>query len=70
MWNEVSKEHDCDDAFNSSGHKILCFEPIVLRFNTNDCLNTFWYFLNKHTKRHEHRGKGLTLDVNHSLQNE
>ena len=44
MWNEVSKEHDCDDTFNSAGYEFPHFKPIVLRFNAKDYLNNFCVF--------------------------
>ena len=57
IWNRELKECMFEDAFNSSGHKLTYLEPIVLRFNSNDCLNIFWFFSNRCTKRYEYEGK-------------
>ena len=50
MWNGDLKCYTCGDDFNSFGHKLTCFEPIVLRFNVNDCRNDFWFFSNRYSK--------------------
>ena len=49
-WNGDLKCYTHDDDFNSFGHELLCFELIVLRFNANDWLNTFWFFSNMCSK--------------------
>ena len=66
MWNKELKGCIHEDAFSSSGRKLTCFEPIVLRFKSHDCLNDFWFFSNRCTKRYKYEGEGLRIDVNYS----
>ena len=65
-WIKSSKEYDYEDAFNSDGCDRSYFEPIVLIFNTNDCLNNFCLFSNRRVKGHNHESEGLSLDTSHS----
>ena len=63
MWNKVSKECDCEDAFDSTGHELSCFEPIFSRFNTKEYLGNCCFF-NSHAKGLKHEGESLSLDAN------
>ena len=59
------KDHMHTDDCNSAGYILSYFEPIKLIFNLKDALNNFWFFSNRHAKRHKNNGEGFTLDVNY-----
>ena len=55
------------DEFNSFRYELICFESTVLRFNTNNYSNNFWFFSNRYTKKFMQGGKDLIFNMNYSL---
>ena len=44
-WNFERKEHAHGDHNSCPGHKLILFEPIVLRFNVKNCRMFFWFLV-------------------------
>ena len=67
IWDKVTKDHIYNNRCNINEYRLVYFEPITFRFNKIDPLPNFWFFTNRHTKRHKHNNDEFILDANYSL---